>query len=254
MALSRHEAVASPTRSAPRPGAPVADAEEPIGASAGSGSRPARVDQCKAARPSALVKCSRSVGQPFDGRESVPRANLVFEGGPGGATQARGSMQLDEARVVRVALVLGVGGVSFEVAFPLVVELDFERSDIRSRCSSSQPFIVRGRHGALATRCRGPASPLRIAAHACAARTATVAVRSKKDFPGPCLALKGSELGEKGRPAHFARRGRSPGRVIRTARPVGIGVAQQAELAGAFSVLQRARKCSPDRHRGAVKR
>ena len=149
---------------------------------------------------------------------------------------------------MRVAFVLGVGGVAFEVTFALVVELHFECSDSRCRFSSSQPFVVRGRHGALATHCRRPASPHRVAAHACAAQTATVAIRSQTGLSGPCLAPKRSELDEKRRPAHFTRR------AIGTARPVGVGVAQRAGLAGAFFDLQRARMCSPGRHRTAVKR
>ena len=163
-------------------------------------------------------------------------------------------MQRAESRTVCVALVVRVSCLAFEIALALVVEIFFTCGSCRGFRRDTQPFIVRGRHGALAPRCRGPASPLRVAAHACAARTATVAVRSQTGFSGPCLAQKGSELDEKRRPAHFARRRKSPGSAIGIARPVGIGVTQQAGLAGAFFVLQWARKCSPGRHRAAVKR
>ena len=71
IALPRHESVRSPARSAPRPGAPVADAKEPVRPSAGCGARPARVHLGQAAEPLALIECSCCIAQPVGCRGSV---------------------------------------------------------------------------------------------------------------------------------------------------------------------------------------
>jgi hypothetical protein len=85
-------------------------------------------------------------------------------------------MQRAESRAVRVALVVRVSCLAFEVALALVVELFFTCGSCRGFRRDAQPYVVGGRHSAPAARFRRPASPLRDAAHVCAAQSATVAI------------------------------------------------------------------------------
>ena len=81
----------------------------------------------------------------------------MFEGGPRGAPQARGSMELAESCAMRVTLLLRVSSLVTENE--LVIEQFFTLSGRRGSCRNAHPFVIifTRRKPALAVRCQWPA-------------------------------------------------------------------------------------------------